>query len=144
MRSPDTDLADDDARILELRRHVQLTRRSDGSALARVFYAELLGRQPKLVVHFAGLDVDALAAKLWSVLALLADADRPDVACAISRFGRLHGALGIGAADYEPFVATLADVLAVRQRLMPAADARRLWRHELEKLAARFLQESPS
>lgn len=109
-----------------------------GKAIARAFYAELFSRHPALEGHFAGLDLDQQAAKLWSVLRLVAACEsQPGLAADLAvRIDRAHAQRGIGAGQYDAFVDVLSDVLAVAQRELPIATARRAWQQALHGVTA--------
>ena len=119
-----------------LRRHVLRMTHDEGRAVARAFYAELFSRQPTIRAHFAGLDVDEQATKLWSVLRLAVARcdDQAQATEAIGRASRTHAGRRIRERDYAVFIDTLADVLAHSQRIVTAAEARLFWLEELSTL----------
>ena len=120
--------------ILQVRR----MSRDHGLAVARTFYAELFSRCPSLRKHFAGIDVDTQAAKLWNVMRLVvaSDSNVESLHRATMQVARRHHARGVEPSHYALFTAVLADVLACSQRAVPFDEAKQLWSSELEKLTA--------
>jgi hemoglobin-like flavoprotein len=131
------DAGDHDARAT-LRKYVLRVNREEARAIVTTFYAELFYRFPDLRRYFVGLDLEQQADKVWSVLrlAVARELNAAQVADSAARVGRVHASRGVGAPQYAAFISTLADVLAVTQRHLPADEARRLWMDELRALSA--------
>jgi hemoglobin-like flavoprotein len=132
------ELSDANISVSSLRAQLLRMSADRGRTVASAFYAELFSKRPSLRAHFAGLDVNEQAAKLWSVLRLvvaMAD-DQAAIAEATRRVGRAHASRRIDPDDYDAFIETLAGVLAHSQRTFPADKAKQLWLRELTSLRA--------
>jgi hemoglobin-like flavoprotein len=130
---------------LTLATHMLRLSHSEGHAIARSFYQELFARQPGLRAHFAGLDVDQQAAKLWAVLRLVVakQALPESMDEATARVAHRHDQRNVSYADFDVFVETLADILAHSQRAVPPAEAKRRWLPELRDLTTLIRAKSP-
>lgn len=125
----------------ELLLHVRRMTRNEGLAVAKTFYAELFSRCPDLGKHFAGLDLDTQATKLWNVLRLVvaSDGDAAGLGEAVNHVARRHVLRGVKPQDYTAFTAVLIDVLAYSQRVVPPEQAKQIWSHEIHAVTSMIL-----